>query len=116
MPVYLAKRSVDIMHLGRGMVDNAIAATAEFIASTSAPAARATARRRSLKDAWYAVRAICDLKCINHAIYEHCLPFNVARAYDEARGIDHPRIWTAERDIAMWQALERGAPVPAAEA
>ena len=33
-------------------------------------------------------------------------PFNVARAYDEARGLDHPRIWTADRDAAMWAALQ----------
>ena len=33
------------------------------------------------------------------------LPMNDA-AYDEAKGIDHPRIWTAERDIEMWKALE----------
>jgi hypothetical protein len=31
-------------------------------------------------------------------IYEHCLPFDVSRAYDEAKGIKNPRIWTAERD------------------
>ena len=31
-----------------------------------------------------------------------CQPFNVARAYDEAQGIDTARIWTAERDRAMW--------------
>ena len=49
-------------------------------------------------------------------IFEHCMPFNVTRAHDEAQGLDHPRIWTAERDVAMWQALERGAPVPTAEA
>ncbi len=49
-------------------------------------------------------------------IFEHCMPFNVTRAWDEARGLDHPRIWTAERDIEMWQALEQGAPVPAADA
>jgi hypothetical protein len=39
-------------------------------------------------------------------IYEHCLPFDVTRAFDEASGIKHPRIWTAERDQAMWQALQ----------
>ncbi|MEH3145589.1 MAG: MBL fold metallo-hydrolase [Methylobacterium frigidaeris] len=39
-------------------------------------------------------------------IFEHCMPFDVSRAYDEAKGIDHPRIWTAERDIEMWRALE----------
>ena len=39
-------------------------------------------------------------------IYEHCLPFDVSRAFDEASGIKHPRIWTAERDQAMWAALQ----------
>ncbi len=39
-------------------------------------------------------------------IFEHCMPFNVSRAFDEASGIDHPRIWTAERDIEMWRAVE----------
>jgi glyoxylase-like metal-dependent hydrolase (beta-lactamase superfamily II) len=39
-------------------------------------------------------------------IFEHCMPFDVSRAYDEAKGIDNPRIWTAERDLEMWRALE----------
>jgi glyoxylase-like metal-dependent hydrolase (beta-lactamase superfamily II) len=39
-------------------------------------------------------------------IFAHCMPFDVTRAYDEATGYPDPRIWTAERDIAMWQALE----------
>jgi glyoxylase-like metal-dependent hydrolase (beta-lactamase superfamily II) len=39
-------------------------------------------------------------------IFDHCMPFDVSRAYDEAKGIDNPRIWTAERDVEMWQALE----------
>jgi len=42
-------------------------------------------------------------------IYEHCLPLDVARAFDEAGGIKHPRIWTAERDIDMWKTLPSGA-------
>jgi len=39
-------------------------------------------------------------------IFDHCMPFDISRAYDEAQGIDTPRIWTAERDIEMWSALE----------
>ena len=39
-------------------------------------------------------------------IYEHCLPFDVTRAHDEARGIKNPRIWTAQRDQEMWAALQ----------
>jgi glyoxylase-like metal-dependent hydrolase (beta-lactamase superfamily II) len=39
-------------------------------------------------------------------IFDHCLPFDVSRAYDEATAHPDPRIWTAERDKAMWEALE----------
>jgi glyoxylase-like metal-dependent hydrolase (beta-lactamase superfamily II) len=39
-------------------------------------------------------------------IFDHCLPFDVTRAYDEAMQYPDPRIWTAERDKQMWQALE----------
>jgi glyoxylase-like metal-dependent hydrolase (beta-lactamase superfamily II) len=39
-------------------------------------------------------------------IFDHCMPFDVTRAYDEATGYPDPRIWTAERDREMWQTLE----------
>jgi glyoxylase-like metal-dependent hydrolase (beta-lactamase superfamily II) len=39
-------------------------------------------------------------------IFDHCMPFDVTRAYDEATKHADPRIWTAERDIEMWKALE----------
>ena len=39
-------------------------------------------------------------------IFQHCMPFDVTRCYDEMSGHTHPRIWTAERDIEMWKALE----------
>ena len=92
--------------IGRDMVDAAIEATRDFVESTYRPAARVAARGGSLKEAWDAVREACDHKFKDYAIYEHCLPFNVARAFDEARGIDTPRIWTAQRDIEMWEQLQ----------
>ncbi len=92
--------------IGREAVARAIASTRDFVASTYAPAAKVAARGGTLKEAWDAVRAECDPKFADYAIYEHCLPFNVARAYDEARGIDTPRIWTAARDREMWDALQ----------
>ena len=92
--------------VGEDMVAKAIAATADFVNSTYKPIARVVARGGSLKEAWDACRAECDPKFKDYAIYEHCLPFNVARAYDEARGIDTPRVWTAERDKDMWNALQ----------
>jgi glyoxylase-like metal-dependent hydrolase (beta-lactamase superfamily II) len=39
-------------------------------------------------------------------IFDHCMPFDVTRAYDEATQYRDPRIWTAERDIEMWKSLE----------
>lgn len=38
-------------------------------------------------------------------IFEHVLPFNVARAYDELAGL-RPRVWTAGRDREVWEALQ----------
>jgi glyoxylase-like metal-dependent hydrolase (beta-lactamase superfamily II) len=92
--------------VGEEMVAKAIANTADFIRSTYKPVERVVARGGSLKEAWDAVRAACDPKFANYAIYEHCLPFNVARAYDEAKGIDTPKIWTAQRDQRMWNDLQ----------
>ena len=58
------------------------------------------------KDAIDFVRFAMDPKFKTFALYEHCLPFNVARAYDEARGIEWPVIWTAARAREMWAALQ----------
>ena len=87
-------------------MNEAIESTRDFVESTFRPAAKVAARGGTLKEAWDAVREACDPKFKNYAIYEHCLPFNVARAYDEARGIDTPRIWTDKRDLEMWAELQ----------
>ena len=92
--------------IGPAAVNAALDRTRDFVTSTYLPAARVAARGGSLKEAWDAVRAACDPKFHDYAIYEHCLPFNVTRAFDEARGIDTPRIWTAERDLQMWAELQ----------
>jgi glyoxylase-like metal-dependent hydrolase (beta-lactamase superfamily II) len=92
--------------MGQGRVNEALGNTADFVSSTYASVARVAQRGGSLKEAFDACRAVCDPKFSDYAIYEHCLPFNVARAYDEAQDIDTPRIWTAERDLEMWTALQ----------
>ena len=92
--------------VGREMVDAALDQTADFVRSTYRSVARVAQGGGTLKEAMAACRAACDPKFGDFAIYEHCLPFNVARAYDEALGIDTPRIWTAARDMEMWQALQ----------
>jgi glyoxylase-like metal-dependent hydrolase (beta-lactamase superfamily II) len=92
--------------IGQETVGKAIESTRDFVLSTYRSVARVAARGGSLKEAWDACRAACDGKFSSYAIYEHCLPFNVTRAYDEALGIDTPRIWTAERDRDMWTRLQ----------
>jgi glyoxylase-like metal-dependent hydrolase (beta-lactamase superfamily II) len=92
--------------VGREQVNAALTNTADFVTSTFRPVARVALGGGSLKEAMAACRAVCDPKFGDYAIYEHCLPFNVARAYDEALGIDTPRIWTAERDLQMWRQLQ----------
>jgi glyoxylase-like metal-dependent hydrolase (beta-lactamase superfamily II) len=39
-------------------------------------------------------------------IFEHCLPFDVARLWEELDGKDWPTIWTAERDREVWDQLQ----------
>ncbi|MDU8910223.1 MBL fold metallo-hydrolase [Aestuariicoccus sp. MJ-SS9] len=92
--------------VGAEMVGKALDNTADFVTSTYRSVARVAQGGGTLKEAMAACRAVCDPKFGDYAIYEHCLPFNVARAYDEALGIETPRIWTAQRDKEMWAALQ----------
>ncbi len=90
------------------LVQEAIGLTRQFLVDHYQSAATQAARGAPLREAFEAVRSVCDAKYSDYAIYEHCLPFNVARAYDEALGIDTPRIWTEERDRELWAALQNG--------
>lgn len=87
-------------------VSEAIAMTRDFLSTLYGAVSDSAAKGHSLKEAFASARAVMDPKFSSFAIYEHCLPFNVARAYDEARGIDHPVIWTAARDRQMWAQLQ----------
>jgi glyoxylase-like metal-dependent hydrolase (beta-lactamase superfamily II) len=107
---------------GRGRALMSKADCAEAIAQTRAFTSDLFARVRAgvakgweLKDIYDDTMGFMRPRYGNWVIFEHCMPFNVTRAYDEAKGLDHPRIWTAERDIAMWQALEKGVPMKSAE-
>ena len=91
---------------GEATVREAIAMTRDFVTTLYGAAELSVARGRSLKETMAATREAMDPPFGSFAIYEHCLPFNVSRAFDEASGIDHPVIWTAERDREMWAALQ----------
>jgi len=80
--------------------------TKDFVTTLFTCARESVAARRTLKETFQYTRSKMDPKFGKIFIYEHCLPFDVARAYDEASGVKHPKIWTAERDKEMWQALQ----------
>ena len=87
-------------------VAEGVAMTRDFLGALYGSVGRSVEAGHSLKQAFDAAREVMDPKFSSFAIYEHCLPFNVSRAYDEAKGIDLPAIWTAERDREMWAALQ----------
>ena len=87
-------------------VNEGIDYTKDFVTTLFDSAKEAVAAQMTLAEAMTHVRARMDPKFGHVFIYEHCLPFDVTRAYDEAKGIKHPRIWTAERDKEMWHALQ----------
>ncbi len=90
----------------RDKVREGIAMTRDFLSTLYGSVQASVAKGLSLKQTFDAARQVMDPKFSSFAIYEHCLPFNVSRAYDEARGHEWPVIWTAERDREMWSALQ----------
>jgi glyoxylase-like metal-dependent hydrolase (beta-lactamase superfamily II) len=104
-PVALVPGRGDAL-VGPDKVKAAIAGTTDFLETLYGTVKRAVAAGKDLKAAFADVRAAMDGPFGSYAIYEHCLPFNVSRAYDEASGINHPVIWTAERDREMWSKLQ----------
>jgi len=110
---HLAEMQASALVPGRGAaltsretVKDAIEVTADFISTLYNSVEESVRKGRSLKDAFDFARLPMDSKFKEFAIYEHCLPFSVSRAYDEARGIEWPVIWTADRDREIWAALQ----------
>jgi glyoxylase-like metal-dependent hydrolase (beta-lactamase superfamily II) len=86
--------------------DKSIRATQVFVAELLAHARKGVKARRNLKGVFDATYGAMSKKYADWAIFEHCMPFCVSRAYDEAKGIAVPRIWTDKRDLEMWAALQ----------
>lgn len=88
------------------LVADGITLTRDFLATLYGSVSDSVAKGRSLKEAFDACRTVMDPKFGSFAIHEHCLPFNVSRAYDEASGTVWPTIWTDARDREMWARLQ----------
>ncbi len=87
-------------------VNAAIDGTQGFLRTLMGLVRAGVAADRSLKAVFAQTHAELQPRYGNWVIFEHCIPFNVSRAYDEAGGVADPRIWTAKRDLEMWQALQ----------
>jgi glyoxylase-like metal-dependent hydrolase (beta-lactamase superfamily II) len=87
-------------------VNKGIDYTKKWVTDLYQTAKAGVAAGKSLKEVFEDTRKVMDPVFGHVFIYEHCLPFDVSRAYDEASGIKVPRVWTAERDIEMWKSLQ----------
>ncbi len=86
--------------VGRG-----IAETRDYLRTILTTVRGAHARGASLREAGEEARAALEPRFGDWWIFEHCFPFNVARCYDEASGLE-PQVWTAEKDQEVWTALQ----------
>jgi glyoxylase-like metal-dependent hydrolase (beta-lactamase superfamily II) len=91
---------------GEEELEKGVAATEAFVVDLYKAVSASADAGQSLKQAYDAAMTALQPRYGNWALFEHCMPFDVSRAYDEAKGLDHPRIWTPERDLETWAALE----------
>ncbi|MFI7614965.1 MBL fold metallo-hydrolase [Nonomuraea terrae] len=87
---------------GKDGVAAAIGQTRDFLTVMLREAGAAD----SLKEAFARTHRALAPRYGSWPIFEHCLPFNVSRLWDELHGIERPRVWTAERDRQVWNELQ----------
>ena len=91
---------------GAADVAKGLEGTRNFIADLYASVKAGAAAGKDLRAVYKETFDKLQPKYGHWVIFNHCMPFDVTRAYDEATQFPDPRIWTAERDIEMWKALE----------
>ena len=92
--------------IGEARVAAGLRATGSFIADVRASVEAGVAAGKDLNAVYKDTVAKLRPAYGHWVIFDHCMPFDVTRAYDLATQYPDPRIWTAERDQAMWEALE----------
>ena len=90
----------------RAATDAAIEQTRDFLKVMIEQVGAVHRAKGSLREAFAATHAALQPRYGHWPIFEHCLPFNVQRLWDEFDGIDWPRIWTMDRDRAVWAELQ----------
>lgn len=91
---------------GRAAVEAAIGQTRNFLDVMIREVSEVQARGGTLKEAFEATHAALVDDYGQWPIFEHCLPFDVSRLWDELSGVERPVIWTAQRDREVWDQLQ----------
>ena len=86
-------------------IKEGIGGTRAFITAMYAAVKAGKEQDKALKEIYEDTYAALKPEFGHWVIFDHCLPFDVSRAYDLASGIVDPQIWTAQRDAEMWEAL-----------
>ncbi|MEU1719718.1 MBL fold metallo-hydrolase [Actinomadura sp. ATCC 39365] len=87
---------------GKAAVEAAIAQSRDFLTVML----REVGAAGGLKEAFERTHRALRPRYGGWPIFEHCLPFNVSRLWDELHGVERPRVWTAERDREVWDELQ----------
>ena len=92
--------------VGAARVAQGLQVTRSFVSDLYASVQAGAAAGLDLNTVYKNTYAALKPKYGHWVIFDHCMPFDVTRAYDEATQYRDPRIWTAERDRQMWATLE----------
>lgn len=87
-------------------VAEGLAGTRAFISELYAKVKSGATEGKDLNAIYKETFAELKPKFGDWVIFDHCMPFDVTRAHDEATAYPDPRIWTAKRDKEMWETLE----------
>jgi len=91
---------------GQTQVQQGLAVTGGFIRDVWTHVKAGADAGHDLNTVYKQTYAALKPKYGHWVIFDHCMPFDVTRCYDEATQHRDPRIWTAERDQQMWATLE----------
>jgi glyoxylase-like metal-dependent hydrolase (beta-lactamase superfamily II) len=91
---------------GEARVQQGLEATRDFISDVWTQVQAGVAAGKDLNAVYKATYAALKPKYGHWVIFDHCMPFDVTRCYDEATQYRDPRVWTADRDRQMWETLE----------
>jgi len=91
---------------GREAVGAAIDQSRRFLDTLLRESEAALAAGGGLREAFHRCYAALAPTYGSWPIFEHTVPFDVARVVEELSGVEHPTVWTVERDREIWDALQ----------